>query len=204
MDQRTDTQHRLDAAPGNDINPAIGEARKTQPWLDRMRRRRRQVLVITALIIAAIVGTVAYWLNASGYESTDDAFIDARTVSISAQVGAAIVDVPVTDNQLVEPGAVLVRLDDRDYRAQVDAAIAQVDQAKANMANIDAQVVAQQARIDQAEKQSAQAQAALAFAQQQDQRYASLVKSGAGTVEQAQQYASGLLQAQANYAAAQA
>ena len=50
-------------------------------------------------------------------KSTDDAFIDARTVSISAQVGAAIVDVPVTDNQLVEPGAVLVRLDDRDYRA---------------------------------------------------------------------------------------
>jgi len=51
MDQRTDTEHRLDAAPGHDINPAIGEARKTQPWLDRMRRRRRQVLVITALII---------------------------------------------------------------------------------------------------------------------------------------------------------
>ena len=204
MDQRTDTEHRLDAAPGHDINPAIGEARKTQPWLDRMRRRRRQVLVITALIIAAIVGTVAYWLNASGYELTDDAFIDARTVSVSAQVGAAIVDVPVTDNQLVEAGTVLVRLDDRDFRAQVDQATAQVDQAKANMANIDAQVAAQQARIDQADKQTAQSQAALTFAQQQEKRYTSLVKTGAGTVEQAQQYASNLLQAQANYAAAQA
>jgi membrane fusion protein (multidrug efflux system) len=169
-----------------------------------MRRRRRQVLVITALIIAAIVGTVAYWLNASGYESTDDAFIDARTVSVSAQVGAAIVDVPVTDNQLVEAGTVLVRLDDRDFRAQVDQATAQVDQAKANMANIDAQVAAQQARIDQADKQTAQSQAALTFAQQQEKRYTALVKTGAGTVEQAQQYASNLLQAQANYAAAQA
>ncbi len=49
------------------------------------------------------------------YESTDDAFIDARTVQISAQVAAAIVDVPVNDNQLVEAGAELVRLDDRDY-----------------------------------------------------------------------------------------
>ena len=204
MDQRTDTEHRLDAAPGHDINPAIGEARKTQPWLDRMRRRRRQVLVITALIIAAIVGTVAYWLNASGYESTDDAFIDARTVSVSAQVGAAIVDVPVTDNQVVEAGTVLVRLDDRDFRAQADQATAQVDQAKANMANIDAQVAAQQARIDQADKQTAQSQAALTFAQQQEKRYTTLVKTGAGTVEQAQQYASNLLQAQANYAAAQA
>jgi membrane fusion protein, multidrug efflux system len=204
MDQRTDTEHRLDAAPGHDIKPAIGEARKAQPWLDRMRRRRRQVLVVTALIVAAIVGTVAYWLNTSGYESTDDAFVDARTVSISAQVGAAIVDVPVTDNQLVEAGAVLVRLDDRDYRAQVDQATAQVDQAKANMATIDAQVTAQQARIDQADKQTAQTEAALTFAQQQEKRYTALVQKGAGTVEQAQQYASNLLQAQANYAAAQA
>ena len=101
-------------------------------------------------------------------KSTDDAFIDARTVSISAQVGAAIVDVPVTDNQLVEAGTVLVRLDDRDFRAQVDQATAQVDQAKANIANIDAQVAAQQARIDQADKQTAQSQAALTFAQQQE------------------------------------
>ena len=203
MDQRTDTEHRLDAAPGHDIKPAIGEGRKTQSWLDRMRRRR-QVLVVTAVIVAGIVGTVTYWLNTGSYEFTDDAFIDARTVSISGQVGAAIVDVPVTDNQLVEAGTALVRLDDRDFRAQADQATAQVDQAKANMANIDAQVAAQQARIDQADKQTAQSQAALTFAQQQEKRYTTLVKTGAGSVEQAQQYASNLLQAQANYAAAQA
>jgi membrane fusion protein, multidrug efflux system len=204
MDQRTDNERRLETAPGRETRPVIGEARKPQSWIDRMRRRRRMILTITALIIFGIVAVVAYWINTSGYESTDDAFIDARTVSISAQVGAAIVDVPVTDNQLVEPGAVLVRLDDRDYKAQVEQATAQVDQATANVANVDAQVAAQQARIDQAAKQTAQAQAALAFAQQQEQRYTALVKNGAGTVEQAQQYTSGLLQAQATYAAAQA
>ena len=67
MDQRTDTEHRLDAAPGHDIKPTIGEVRKAKPWVDRMRQRRRQILVITALIIAGIVATVAYWLNTSGY-----------------------------------------------------------------------------------------------------------------------------------------
>jgi len=204
MDQRTDNERRQDPAPGRESSPAIGEAHKSLAWIERMRRRRRMVLVITALIIAGIVAVVVYWLNTSGYESTDDAFIDARTVSISSQVNAAIVEVPVTDNQLVEPGTVLVRLDDRDYKAQLDQATAQVDQGRANIGNIDAQLTAQQARIDQAEKQSAQAQAALAFAQQQEQRYSSLVKTGAGTVEQAQQYASGLLQAEAAFAAAQA
>jgi len=197
MDQRTDNDRRQDAARGREGRPALGAAMQKQPWVDRLTRRRRSVLVVTALIIAAIVAIVVWWVNASGYETTDDAFIDARTVSISAQVGAAIVDVPVTDNQLVEPGTVLVRLDDRDYTAQVD-------QGKASIVNIDAQIVAQQARIEQAEKQSAEAEANLTFAQQQEARYTDLVSKGAVTVEQAQQYASGLRQAQANYSAARA
>jgi len=161
------------------------------------------VLVVSALIVVAIVATVFWWVNSSTFESTDDAFIDARTVPVSAQISAAIVDVPVTDNQLVEAGAVLVRLDDRDYRAQVDQAKAQVSQAQASIANVEAQVTAQQARIEQAEKQTAQAQAALTFAKQEDDRYQRLVKTGAVTVEQAQQYASNYLQAQASFAAAE-
>lgn len=205
MDQRTDRERRSDTLPGREARPAIGEARPPRSsWLDRLRQRRRSVLVVTALIVAGIVALVVWWVNASTFESTDDAFIDTRTVSISSQVGAAVVDVPVTDNQLLEAGAVLVRLDDRDFRAQADQAKAQIDQAQANIDNIVAQLAAQQARIDQADKQVEQAQAALTFAQQQDERYQRLVKTGAVTVEQAQQYSSGLLQAQATFAAAQA
>ncbi len=68
-------------------------------------------------------------------------------MQISAQVAAAIVDVPVTDNQVVEAGTELARLDDRDY-------VAERDQAQANVDNLNAQIVAQKAKIDQAEKQA--------------------------------------------------
>ena len=197
MDQRTDDENRLDTGPGRQPKPAIGDAKKPQAWVDNMRRRRRPVLIVAALIVVGIVAAVTWWINTSGYETTDDAFIDARTVSISAQVGAAIVDVPVTDNQLVEAGAVLLRLDDRDYKAQVD-------QSKANVANIGAQLAAQEARIEQAGKQASESHANLVFAEQQEERYTDLVKKGAVTVEQAQQYASALRQAQANFSAAQA
>jgi len=196
MDQRTDNERRQDTAPGREAKPAIGETRKTQSWLGGLRQRRRMVLVIIALFIVALVGLVVWWVNAGHYETTDDAFIDARTVQISAQVGAAIVEVPVTDNQMVEAGAVLVRLDDRDFKAQLD-------QSKANIVNIDAQIAAQQARVEQVEKQAAESQANLTFAQQQEQRYTDLVSKGAVTVEQAQQYASGMRQAQANFSAAE-
>ena len=118
-------------------------------------------------------------------------------MQISAQVSAAIVDVPVTDNQVVEAGAVLVRLDDRDFTAQRD-------QMKASVDNLTAQIEAQQAKIEQAKKQVEQAQATLTFAQQQSDRYQLLAKQGSGTVEQAQQYVSNSLQSEASLAAAQA
>jgi membrane fusion protein (multidrug efflux system) len=98
---------------------------------------------------------------------------------------------------MVEAGAVLVRLDDRDFTAQRD-------QMKASIDNLIAQIAAQRAKIEQAKKQVEQAQASLTFAQQQSDRYQLLAKQGSGTVEQAQQYASNLLQSEASLAAAQA
>ena len=197
MDQRVDNEHRTDSASGREAKPAGGTARTKRSLLDTLRRRRPLAITIIVGSLVLILAIVLWWLHARNYESTDDAFIDTRTVQISAQVAAAIVDVPVTDNQLVDAGAELVRLDDRDY-------IAARDEAQASVANLKAQIVAQQAKIDQAEKQAAQAQAALTFAQQEADRYERLANQGTATIEQAQQYASNLLQSQATLAAAQA
>jgi membrane fusion protein, multidrug efflux system len=208
MDQRVDNERRSDSeqridSPPREIMAAFDEASK-KSWRNKLRKRSGLVIAITIGAALALGLIVAWWLNARHYESTDDAFIDARTVQISAQVAAAIVDVPVTDNQLVEAGAVLVQLDDRDYIAQRDQAKAQVNQAQASVDNLIAQIATQRAKIDQADKQVEQAQAALTFAKQQADRYQQLAAKGSGTVEQAQQYSSNLLQSQATLAATQA
>ena len=113
------------------------------------------------LVLAAVAGGIAYWLNARHYENTDDAFIDARPSAISAQVAAAITDVPVTDNEIVKPGQVLTRLDNRDYLAAQAQAKAQITQAEATISSAEAQTTAQQATINQMSEQVTQAQAAL-------------------------------------------
>jgi membrane fusion protein, multidrug efflux system len=202
MDQRTSGEHRQ--SDSGQIQPQGSEAADDHSWLDAVRKRRRAVLTTAAFVVVVIVAIAVWWVRTGAYVSTDDAFVDARTVSISAQVNAAIVDVPVTDNQLVAAGTVLIRLDDRDYRTQVDAGVAKVNQAQANIADIEAQLGAQQARIDQADKQAAQAQATLTFAREQNERYQRLVKNGSVPVEQAEQYASNFRQTQATLAAAQA
>jgi membrane fusion protein, multidrug efflux system len=208
MDQRIDNERRSDSErvdpSARQAPPSFDEAADARSWRQRFRKRRgfMLLLVIGGIIVAPLL--VGWWLHARNYESTDDAFIDSRTVQISAQVAAAIVAVPVTDNQLVDAGTELVRLDDRDYVAQRDQAQAQVNQAQASVDNLTAQIAAQQAKVDQADKQMAQAAAALTFARQQAERYQQLASKGSGTVEQAQQYKSNLQQSEAALAAAQA
>jgi membrane fusion protein (multidrug efflux system) len=175
-----------------------------QQPLGLLRGHPRFAVLAAVAVVAATMGGVMWWLQARDYESTDDAFIDARNVSVSPQVVGAITKVPVTDNELVQIGGLLVQIDPRDYEAAVAEAEAQVAQANATITNLDAQIEAQNARTDQAEKQVVQTQAALTFAQQENDRAQDLVKRGAGTQQAAQQTTSNLTQAQATVASAQA
>jgi len=102
--------------PDGKEQPDAGKANehKSQSLRSLLARRPGTVAAVVILVVAGLGGALIWWRNARHYESTDDAFIDARNVSISSQVNGAIVEVPVTDNQPVEAGVALVRIDDRD------------------------------------------------------------------------------------------
>ncbi|MEJ2624326.1 MAG: HlyD family secretion protein [Pseudolabrys sp.] len=169
------------------------------------KRRRPLILAVVALVaVGAAAYGVRWWLYARQFESTTDAFISARTVSISPQVSGAVAAVPVTDNERVAAGTELVRIDPRNYQASLQQAKAQREQANASVANLHAQIAAQRAKIDQAQNQVDEAQAALQYARQQNARYQALLKRNAGTQQQAQQAASDLTQKQAALAGAKA
>ena len=153
-------------------------------------------IVIAAVLVA--IGGIAWWLHARHFKSTDDAFIDARIATISSQVSGTVTELAVTDNQAVEAGALLLKIDDRDYRAALAQAVAQVEQAAATVTNLADQIDAQNARIDQAKNQVTQAQAALTFAQQEDARAQDLLAKQAGTRQTAQQTSSNLRQGQSS------
>jgi membrane fusion protein (multidrug efflux system) len=173
-----------------------------QPTGDSLRWHPFAAIAVGFFVIASLVSGTLWWLHARNYESTDDAFVDARIVPISSQVAGEIVAVPVTDNQHVNAGSTLFRIDDRDYRAAFDEAKALVEQADATIANIGAQISAQQARVEQAKREVTEARGALTFAQEQNARAQDLVTRGVGTVEAAQQTSSVLMERQAAYNAA--
>jgi membrane fusion protein (multidrug efflux system) len=164
----------------------------------RLRQHWVLVAVAGSIVIIALVAGLVYWLTIRNYESTDDAFVAARSFSIAPKVGGYVTEVAVTDNEHVVAGQLLAHIDQGDYKIAVDQAQAQVAAAKANIANIIAQISSQQAQIEQAKAQLDQAQAQLKFAEQEAARARELVQTGAGTVQRQQQTDSDLRAQQAN------
>jgi membrane fusion protein, multidrug efflux system len=177
-----------------------GGGRDAPGWL-----RRHWVAAVFGLlfILLAMPAGYLYWDYARHFETTDDAFIASRQFSIAPKVSGYVVAVPVTDNQHVNAGDVIARIDDRDYRTALAQAQAQVAAAQASIQNIDAQLAVQQAQIAQSQAQVQQAQAGLVFAQQQASRYTDLARTGYGSVQNAQQYTSQLGQQEATLKSAQ-
>jgi len=188
--ESTTVEDTDDGAKGADLEDA--------GVLAKLRSHPIAVALAAVVVFAGAIGGILWYLDSRHYTNTDDAFIDGRPVSINLEVTGNIVKVPVTDNQIVRVGDLLVQIDDRDYRAAVDLAQAQMDQAQASVENFSAQVYAQESQIAQTETQVVQAQATLDFSKQQNTRYQDLVEKGAGTVQRAEQATS---EFQANTAA---
>ncbi len=168
-------------------------------------RRRPLVSAVCAIALAAALGAGYLYLDYNRhFESTDDAFIASRFIAIAPKVSGYVTAVPVTDNQHVPAGGVIAQIDTRDYRIALEQANAQVSAAQAGIKNIDAQIAMQEAQINASQAQVDQAQAALQFAQQQATRYQELAQKGSGTVQNAQQYGSQLLQQEAALKSAEA
>jgi membrane fusion protein, multidrug efflux system len=171
---------------------------------DRVREHWLLATVAVCVLLIALVGGIIYWLNIRHYESTDDAFVAARSFSVAPKVSGYVTDIPVTDNQHVDAGGLLARIDERDYKIAADQAKAQVAIAQANIDNVEAQLDSQREQIKQAQAQLDQAKAQLQLAQEEEARAKDLVEKGAGTVQREQQTRSDLQAQQANTARAQA
>lgn len=164
------------AAPAGAAPQSVSASRST---------RRRTILfgIGGALLLVALVFGVRWWLYGRFIESTDDAYIQADSVTVAPKVSGYVAEVYVRDNQQVTAGQQLVRLDNRQYQAALDEATATVASRQADVARADADLQQQKARIAQAAAEVDGARANARYAASQVERYAPLVRTGAETEE---------------------
>ena len=89
-------------------------------------KRRMIVLVLALLLIGSVAWGGSVWYNSRLSVSTDDAYVEGTVAPVSAKIPGQIAEVLVRDNESLQAGQVVVRLDARDYRARVDQAKAAV------------------------------------------------------------------------------
>jgi membrane fusion protein, multidrug efflux system len=157
-------------------------------------RPSRKAVKRAALALALVLGIAGAADFGYGYattgrylETTDDAYVKADSTIISPKISGYIAQVQVGDNEKVKAGQLLARIDDRDFKAALDQAHADVDASEAAVRNLDAQISLQAPIIEQGTADVAAAEANLQFAQEEQARYDGLMKTGSGTIQRAQQ-----------------
>src|SRR5579859_1938709 len=183
----------------------IGSAPAAAGAAKRFRLKRAALVVgaLAGLAVAADYG-VDYWKIGRFLVETDDAYVDADSSTIAPKVSGYIAKVLVDDNQIVKAGTVLATIDDRDLQTALAEATAARRTAEMQITNIDAQLHRQQSVIEQAQAHQASVKAALVYANQERARFGELARTGAGTVQMAQQTSSLQLQREADVADAEA
>lgn len=145
---------------------------------------KRKLIGALLLLAAGIVGIVAWtWGRSSEVAYTDNAYVRADITSLAPRVTGYVTAVEVRDHQAVRVGDVLFRIDDRDYRARLAQAQANLDAARARLANAAEEIELQRSLVRQAQAQRQTTLAERSLARKTSDRRRELV--GAGAVSQA-------------------
>ena len=150
------------------------------------RRGLARVVLFVVLAGGALAWGAHWWTSGRFVEDTDDAYVGGDVTTLAAKVAGYVQTVAVSDNQVVHRGDLLVKIDDRDYRAAVARAQASVAAADALLGNLDANERLQRSTIAQADAGVAAAQAEATRARLDDERYRDLATRSAVSLESAQ------------------
>jgi membrane fusion protein, multidrug efflux system len=168
----------------------------TAPALDRQptpKPKKPIALILAGLGIGAIAASgfgYRYWQFISTHQTTDNATVVGHVHQISSKIGGTVAQVLVTDNQQVQPGQLLVKLDPQDYENKVQQAQAALESARrqANAAQASIALASQTTtgKTSQAQGDVSTAQAGIATAQAVVQEARTGIPAAQAAVQEAQ------------------
>jgi membrane fusion protein (multidrug efflux system) len=143
-------------------------------------RSRKQLLrwgLMSGGVAAVIIGGGAFWLSSGRWVDTDDAYVQADSMTMSTDVSGIVASIPVHEGQAVSKGDVLFSLDPQKFQIAVD-------NAKADLGQVRLNVEAMKADYQAALRDTSARQQQVNADQATFERYASLVKQHAVTQQE--------------------
>ena len=149
----------------------------------------KKIVIGCSIIAVTAIGIYSYYKYNKVFPSTDNAYVDADVINISAKVGGYIQKVFVENNQFVHKGDKLVQIEQKDYKLQVAKSRADIVQSQGQLAVANEQV-------DVAKSNLTKAKASFDTATAMSDRYVKLYHEDAGSLQDAQKYLDQKIQAQ--------
>ena len=174
------------------------------PTENKTARRRGLTLIAVAVVLVGIGWGGWHWVTGRHFETTDNAYVAGNVVQITPQVGGTVVAIGADDTDHVLAGQLLVRLDPADARVALDQAQAQLAQTVREVRGLYANNATLQAQISLRKADLTRAQAEATRLQDDVNRRAPLMASGAVGKEEFQHANAVVNTAKSTVAAAQA
>ncbi|MQQ99725.1 HlyD family secretion protein [Glaciimonas soli] len=109
-------------------DPAAGGQNTVVPVESQGKRRGMLIVVTIVLLILALAYGIYWYLFASHYETTDDAYVSGNVVQVTSQVGGTVLAINADDTDLIHVGKPLIELDQADAKVALEQADAQLAQ----------------------------------------------------------------------------
>lgn len=196
MDRLEDRGAVITGASVTGKRSAVGAAARPN------KRRTFGVLLCLGAVLAAAGGW--NWARSNSGTATDNAYVRGDLTSLAPKVAGYVTAVEVADNQTIGADDVLFRIDDRDYRARLAQAVANVEAAQARLTNVDAETRLQHVLIRQADAQRRSAMAEMTLAAKAYDRRRELIRGNAVSQAHLDESDAARLKAEAGVSAASA
>jgi membrane fusion protein, multidrug efflux system len=152
-----------------------------------LSKRIARIAIMWIGPLAVAIGGAWLWMHGGRYAETDNAYVKSSMVSIASELSGRVVEVFGADNERVEAGQVLLRIDDEVYRLRLAEAEANILKVRSNIESLRADYLNKQADIEKAEADIAKAEADAAHFESEFARLQKLKESNSVSAIQVDQ-----------------
>lgn len=165
---------------------------------EKKPKKKAPMIILALVIISAAAFGISKYMYSLHHEDTDDAQLDADVSPVLSRVSGYVKEIRFEENQHVNKGDTLVKLDDRDLQIKVQQAQAALDNAQANVSVAKANSGTSMANVATASSNVEAAKVRVWKATQDFDRYRNLLNDKAITQQQFDAAKAEKLSAEAN------
>lgn len=154
------------------------ESEKLRKSRNRKEINKKRVLIPIISAIVLIIFGITMAIHSTWYQSTDDAFIEGRLISIAPRITGHVVKLHIDDNQEVKEGDLLLEIDSEPYKIVLQKKLAELEVTKAELGIVEKQIDEKKEILKKSKEEIKSAKTKYEFREKDYTRYEEMYREG--------------------------